>query len=144
MPCNHIQRRVVQLRDPKLTQEFTDQFVVAVEVFITRVRGMEIPRVGKPVGADGPEVRQLERGAEILTNIAASAASRQIDPEAQAARDDGDFLRLDMNSSEFRVERQRSKLRHDEHLAIRTVEKPPPHRLICGIQVNGAARLKLR
>ena len=80
-------------------------------------RRQEIARVGEPVGADRPQIGQAEQGAEVLADIAASLAVRQLDPEAHAARDHDDFLRLGLDQAELGREADPAALRHDRRFS---------------------------
>src|SRR6266404_7992939 len=101
--------------------------------------GQKITRVREPVGSNGAQVGQFERRAEIFADVAARAVIRRIDPEAQATRDDGYFLRFDANSPEFGIEGQSTMLRHYQQLAVGCVEKLKSHGLAGDIQVDPAA-----
>jgi hypothetical protein len=139
MPGDDIERLVIHSRAPKAAQELAYQLAFVVEIFVASMRCLEIPRVRESVRADGPEIRELERGAEVFTNVTARGARRQNDAKAQAARNDGDFLRFDVQPSELRIEVEAAKLRHDEQLAIGAVEKSPVHGSIGGIQMDRAS-----
>ena len=54
----------------------------------------------------------------VLADIAARGAVGQGDPEAHAARDDGDFAGRDGEAAEFGVQRQPAQLRNDQQLAV--------------------------
>src|SRR5580698_11199521 len=144
MPGHHVQWRMIHFGDPQAAAEFSDQLAARLEVLVAGDGREEIACVGKTVGADGTEIRQFEQRPEILANIAAYGAARQIDPKAQAARDDGDLLGLYAQAPEFRVQHERALLRHEEHLAVGAVKESPLHRAIGGVQVDGAPGVSLR
>src|ERR1700676_3998579 len=116
---------------------------MSIFIFVASARCLEIARIGKPVRADGAEFRKLERDAEILTDVTARDARGWVDAKPQAARDDGNFLRFDIQRAAFRVEVERPKLRHDEHLAIGAVEKSPAHGSIGGVHIDSASRMNV-
>src|SRR3984885_2346768 len=104
---------MIHLCDPQAAVEFSDQFAACFDVLVARDRREEIARIGKAVGADGPEIRQFERRPEILAAVAACGAARKIDPKPQAAWDDAGLLRLDTQAPKFRFQPQRAWLRHN-------------------------------
>src|ERR1700675_4301762 len=144
VPRDDIERRMIHPGYPEPAREFAYKLTIGVEIFVASARCLEIARIGKPVRADGPEFRKLERGAEILTDVTARDARGWVDAKPQTARDDGNFLRFDMQPSEFRVEVERAKLRHDEHFAIGAVEKSPAHGSIGGVHIDSASRMNVR
>ena len=77
---------------PQAAGEFADEFARLIEFFVARPRREKIARIGEAVGADGPEIRQFERSAEVLADIASRLAVRKFHPKAQSARNHGDFL----------------------------------------------------
>jgi hypothetical protein len=76
-----------------------------------------------------------EVGAEVLADVAARAAVRQLEPEAQAARDDDDLLRLGLDHAELGDEAMAAGLRHEQHLAVGVVEAAASHRPVGRVQV---------
>jgi hypothetical protein len=139
VPGDDVERRMIDRRRPQRTAEFGDQFEVPGEVLVPRDRRLEIARLGKSVGADRPEIRQAQRRAEILAHIAARGAVRQLDAKAQAARQDGDLQRFDVQDAEFRQQPQPPLLRHHQHFRIGVVEIAPAHRPVGDVPVDRAA-----
>src|SRR3546814_10162038 len=80
-------------RAPQVALELGDQLEVALGLLVRRIRGEEVSRIGKAVGADRPQVRQPQQAAEVLAHVAARGTVRQRDAEAHAARDQRDYLR---------------------------------------------------
>src|SRR5262245_16573275 len=121
---------MVYARGPELTEEFRDELEVALAVLVPRNGCAEIARVCETVGSDGSEVRQLERRAQVLGDITACLAVRQLNPKPQTTRDDCNFLRLDIDDAELGCEPQRTELGDDQQLAVGIVEKTIDHRVI--------------
>src|SRR6185295_19799766 len=109
---------------------------------------------GEAVRADRAEVGQAEAGAEVLADVAARLASRagdgtaariqQLDPEAHAARDDDDLLRLRVDRAELGDEALPPELRDDQQLAVGVVERALLHRAVRRVDVRGSAGLGVR
>lgn len=91
--------------------EFCDEFEVALAVFVPRVRGEEVARVGQAVRADHAQVGQAEERAEVLADVAACVAIRQFDAEAHAARDNDNLQRFDIDHAHLRQQTQAALLR---------------------------------
>src|SRR4029078_8920886 len=102
----------------------------------------DVTGIGESVGADRPQVRQLERRAEVLADIAARLGVEELDPEAQAARNHDDLLRRRRDAPELGVEAQPALLRNDKELAVGIVEKTVAHRTIRRVQVDAASVLR--
>ncbi|MNP72260.1 hypothetical protein D3C76_1687740 [compost metagenome] len=71
MPGDHVQRRMVELAAPQLTEELLHQGGRLREVFVMGDRGQEVPRIGQAVAADRPQVRQAQGCAMVLGDVAA-------------------------------------------------------------------------
>ena len=99
MPRDHVERRVIHARDPQPARRLGDQLATRIEVFVARTRGLEIPRIGEPVGPDGAKLGQPQWAAEFSEHNPAHGTFGKIDPEPQAARDHGDLLRFDAKPS---------------------------------------------
>ena len=93
VPRHHVERRVIDLRDPQLAEEFGDDAAVRSTIFERRHRREEVARIGQPVGADRAEFRQTERRAVVFADVAARRAVGQIDAELDAARNHADLAR---------------------------------------------------
>ena len=139
VPGDHVEWRVVHLRNPQPSEKFRDQLVPAVGIFVARSRYPEISRVGKAIGADRPKIGEFERRTEILADVAASGARLHVHSKAQAARNDRDFLRLEVDAAELRVEGQGAQLRHDQQFAVGAVKVTVAHLLIGRVEINAAA-----
>ncbi|MCY1390905.1 hypothetical protein D9M71_57290 [compost metagenome] len=102
-------------------------------------RGEEVPRVGQAVAADGAEVRQAQRGAVVLADIATGAGVQQLDTELHAARDHGDFQGLHIQQAQFGGDAQAALLGNDQQFAV-GIEEHPLHRGVGAVQVHADAR----
>ena len=104
-------------------------------------RRQEVARVGEAVRADRAEVGQAEVGAEVLADVAARLTVEQLDSKANAARDDDDLLRLDVDRAELGDEALAAVLRDDEQLAVGVVERALLHRAVRRVDVRRGAGL---
>ena len=107
-PGNHVERRMIDGRRPEPPHELCQQLARLVPILVMRDGRQEVAFAGQPVGTDRPQVRQAQRSAEVLTDIASCLAVRQIDSKAQAARNHCDLLRTQAYASQFGVENQRA------------------------------------
>ncbi len=112
---------------PQQALELGDQFELAFQVFVGRMRGFEVARVGQAIGADRPQVRQAHQAAEVLADIAACLAIGQLDAKAHPARDHRDLLRLDLDHAELGEQAQAAVLGHDQQFAVGVVEIAAVH-----------------
>jgi hypothetical protein len=64
------------------------------------------------------EIGQPQRCAEVLANVAAGLPVGQLDTEAQAAGNDRDLLRLDVQDAELGRQAKPPQLGNDQELAI--------------------------
>ena len=142
MPRDDVERRVIHWCNPQPAEKLSDQLVSALDILIACARHQEIARVREAVRADRSEVGQPERRTEILADVAASATRLHIHSKAQAARNDCDFLGLQIDAAELGAKSQCSELRHDQQFAVRTVEAAVAHRLIGRIEMNAATPMR--
>src|SRR5581483_7547510 len=70
MPGHHIQGRMINRGSPAVAHELGDQLEITVAFLVPGNGRLKITGIGKPVGADGTQVRKPERRAKILTNVA--------------------------------------------------------------------------
>src|ERR1700761_4047952 len=126
---------MIHSRRPQSAQEFCHQFAWLIRIFVSGDGCLKITWIRQSVGADGAEIRQLERRAEILAHITAGRGARiaRRHPKAQAARNHGDLLRFEMDAAKFGVDAKRLELRNDEQLTVGTVEKPARHWTVEGV-----------
>ena len=144
VPCHHIQRAVVDIRAPQMPLEFGDQAEVAFHIFIRRIRGQEITRIGQPVAANRAQIRQLEQCAEVLAHIACGLPIRQAHTEAHAAWQHRNFLRLHVQYAQLGFDMQAPGLRHQHQLAIGIAKPAAVHVGIRRIQVDAHAHCRFR
>ena len=133
---------MANLRCPEIAHELRDQLEASFPVLVPCERRLEVAGIGQSVGADRPQVGQPQQRAVILADVAARGRVEQLDAEADSARDDDDFLRLDVDASELGCTTQAPLLRDDEELAVGIVEKAIGHRRVCGVHVDAAAALR--
>ncbi|MNN40485.1 hypothetical protein D3C81_1545620 [compost metagenome] len=133
VPGDHVQRRVVDRGTPQAAIELGDQLEIAVDVFECGMRGLEIARIGQAVGADRAQVGQLQQCAEVLADVATARAVRQLDTEADAARNHRDLLRFDLDHAQLGQQAQAAQLRHDQQLAVGVVEVAANHVTVGGV-----------
>ena len=144
MPGDDVERGVIDARAKEASGELCDQLVRSLRVLVARLRREEIARIGESVGADRAEVGELERRPEVLANVAADRTGRSVDAKAQSARNHRDLLGFDADAAELRVDSQRPELRDDQPFPVRAVEEAFAHRLIRGVQVDAASRVRVR
>src|ERR1700755_496280 len=77
-----------------------------------RDRRQEIARIGQAIGPDRPAVWQRERIAVILADVGPRGAVDQLDAKNDAARNDADLARRDLNDTELGSETQAAVLCH--------------------------------
>ena len=144
VPRHHVERRVIDLRDPQLAEEFGDDPAIRIQIFVRRHRRQEIARVGQPVSANRAEFGKAERRAIALADIAARRAVRQIDAELDAARDHADLPGRDLEHAELGGEARAPLLRHEQQFAIGVVEIARLHRRVGGVNMHRHAGLRGR
>ncbi len=107
---------------------FDDQRVRRIDILVGRHRRKEVARVGEAIGADRPAVRQRERAAVILADIAARqpamGSARKITPRGMMQISPGS-ISITPNSV---TKRSPPLLRHDQHLAVGVEEVLVLHR----------------
>ena len=106
-----------------------------------RDRGLEVARIGHAIGTDRAPTGQLEFLAIVFADKAARRPLQQLDPIDKAARDDGDFLGLDIQNAQLGGETQPPLLRDDQQLAVGGKEIGVLHRL--GDQIDMAGHSDL-
>ena len=105
--------RLVKLAAP-LDGDHARRFVI----LIPGDRSLEIAPVRHAVGPDRAASRQFEFLAVIFADETARRSLDQFDPVEQAARNDGDFLRFEIDDAELGAEPQPPFLGHDEKLGV--------------------------
>ncbi|MNS89852.1 hypothetical protein D3C72_1238770 [compost metagenome] len=135
MPADHVQRAVAKGRGPQQAAVFLHALGRAIHVLEPGDGGLEVARIGQTVGADGTEVRQAERAAVILADI---AAHRTVDfhAEAHAARDDHDMAGRRLDHAHLGDKAVAPRLRHDQKLAVGGIEDAVGHRAVGDIEMD--------
>ena len=103
---------------------FDEELVLGLDILVGRRRVEEVPRVREAVGADRSALRQRERRAVVLADVAPRRAFNQLDPEPHPFRDDRDFTRRRHDDAEFGRQLDAVQLWNDEQLAIAAHERP--------------------
>ena len=129
------------MRGPQLAEELGDHFEVAFAILVGGDRVEEVAGVREAVGADGAEVGQAEGLAVVFADVAAGLVVEQLDAELDAAGNDGEFARGDLEDAAFGAKEQRALLRQDQHLAVGVVEEAVVHGGVGGVEVNADAVL---
>ncbi len=78
-------------RGPQVAEELVDELEAPFAVLVCGDRVHEVARIGEAVRADRAQVGEAQVRAEVLADVAARLAIRQLDAEAHAARDDERF-----------------------------------------------------
>ncbi|MNZ88865.1 hypothetical protein D3C78_1077670 [compost metagenome] len=138
VPGHDVERRMVQLAPPQFTEEFLYQGGRLPEIFVVRDRGQEVPRVGQAVAANRPQVRQTQRRAMVLGQVATCLRVEQFDTEFQATRQYRYFQRLQFQHAQLGDNTQTAQLRHQQPFAI-GIEEHPLHGAIGAVMVNADA-----
>ena len=139
VPGDDVQRRMTDVGAPQMPLEFRHQFEIAFAILESRDRREEVARVRQAIAADRPKVGQLQHRAEVLADVAARFAVRQGNRKTDAARDQGDFLRLHLQHAHLGGDAQAALLRHDQQFAVGIVEITPIHVAIGRVQVHADA-----
>ncbi len=127
-----------------MAAEFRQQLEMTRAILVPRHGSQKITRIRQPVRADRAEVRKTQWRAEILAHITSCPAVQQLHTEAQAARHDGDLLRLDLEHAELRGEAQAPELRHDQQLPVGVIDKALLHRAVGDVPVNSTPPVLIR
>ena len=127
VPGDHVERRMAELGHMELAAPFDDQPARRLLVLEPGDRRLEVARIGQAVGADRPAIGQRELGAVVLADIAARRSVDQLDLEHQAARQDADLARLDLDHAHLGDEAHAAHLRHDQQLAVGVEEMIVDH-----------------
>ena len=117
-----------RLRPVEIAAPFHDQRVRRLHIFVPGDGAEEIARIGEAVRTNGSAVGQCEAAAIVLAHISARRAIARLDAENDAARNDADLARLDLDHAEFGAESQPVLLRDDQQLAVRVAEMLADHR----------------
>ena len=128
VPGDHIERAVPDRGAVELAAPLHGDRRRHLAVLERRHRGLEVAAVGHAVGADRATPRQLELLAVVLAHEAACRAFQDLDPVDQAARDQRDLLRGQVDDAELGAEPQLAFLRHHQQLAVGRVEVLVDHR----------------
>src|SRR6185437_3713778 len=113
VPGDHIERRMIEPRRPQLAAEFGDELDVSGAILVPGDWSLKVAWIGEPVRADGAEVGQAHRRAEAFADVASRLTVRELDPEAQTARNQQHLLRHDLQDPELGRDAQPPELRHD-------------------------------
>jgi len=119
VPGNDVERRVLLGRREESAVELCEDSPVVGGVFVEASNGsLEVARVGKTVGADRAEFRELEMSLVQLKDVAADGAFWQGDAIADAARDNGDLIWSDEEVAELGLDVEDTVLQDDEEVPI--------------------------
>src|SRR4051812_23709163 len=140
-PRDDIERRMLDVGLPHPALEFLDELEGACAVLVGGGGRKEVQRVGQGIGAQGPELREPERGAVVFAYVTARAASRKRNVELDAARDEADFSWLKLDPSEFRMQKQSAQLRHDKQFAVGVEKETIDHVDVGRVAVDSHPRL---
>jgi hypothetical protein len=141
VPGDDVERRVRDLGDVELAAPLDGDARGGVAVLERRDGGLEVARVGEAVGADRAAVGQVELLAVVLADEAAARAFEDFHAVEEAAGEERDLLRLDVDDAEFGAEAQAAFLRDDEKFAVGRVEVFVLHRVGDEVDVGGHADL---
>ena len=101
---------------------FTNSRDSLVTLLVSRDRGQEVASICEAVRSDGTALRQRERAAIVLAQVAARRLARQFDAQLHAARHDHDLTGRRVDDAELGPEAQRTLLENDQHFPVAVVE----------------------
>src|ERR1700704_6881923 len=105
VPSDHVERRVIQLRDVEFPAPFhSDAARDAVTVLIGSDRRQEVAPVRETIRADRPALGTGELCAVILADITASRSVEDKHLELDATRNNRDLSRADVDDTHFSEE----------------------------------------
>ena len=90
------------------------------------------------------ELGQVEMLAVVFADIAARRVVGEVDREAQAAGDQRDLARRDVERAELRAQDQAARLRDQQQLAVGAIEIAAGHRAVGPVDVYADARQACR
>jgi len=105
---------------------------------------LKVPRGCEAVGSDRAQVRQLIVAVEDLADVATARPAGKADRKEDAALDNADVVRGDLQVAELGLDVEGAELRDDEEVAIRVVEGPVLHVAVGGVDVDGNTIPRLR
>ena len=129
VPGDDVERREAGLGPEQFAAPFDKERVRSIDILVGRTRRQEVARIGEAVGADRPAVRQREATAVILADVGAHRSVDEFDAEDDAARNDADLARLDVDDAELGAEADLALLRDDEEFTVGVIEVLAHHRL---------------
>src|SRR3546814_16491713 len=100
---------------PQVSLELADDLEVALVLLVGRDWIQEVARRREAVAADRAEVGQAQLRAEVLADIDARLDIGQFAAETDAARDQCDLPRLELDHDKFRAQATATPLRTDKH-----------------------------
>ena len=144
VPGHHVERRAAPLGGPQPAHELVDHLALRVLVLERRHRREEVARLREALRADQPQLRQAERRAVVLAQIAARLLLEQLHLELDAARNDADLARCDAELSQLGEDQDLAELRDEHQLAVGVDEVASAHRAVGAVDVDRHAGLRRR
>ena len=95
--------------------------------------------LARPLAPMAPELGQAKGQAVVFADVSASLFLCEDNAKFDAARDDADLARRDIENAEFRVKAKSAELGNDQQFAIGGVEETILHRGVGGVDVDGDA-----
>ena len=123
VPGYDVKRRMVDLAKIKFSAPFDRHRTRCFVVLESGDRRFEIAPIGETIGADRAAVRQSEGRAIILAQKATRGAINERDLEFDAARQNADFARSNVDTAEFGEKCERALLRNNQKFAVGVVKK---------------------
>ena len=143
MPRHHVQRAVTDAGFVELAAPFDGDLGRHLAVLIRRHRGLEVARIGHAVGTNRATARKLELLAIVFADKAARRTFQHLDPVNQPARQDGNFLRGQVDHAQLGAKPQAAFLRDHQKFAVGGIEILIHHRLGDKIDMRGHADLRV-
>src|SRR6185503_19212748 len=104
MPCDDIERRVIDERRPQASEEFCRDVKLSVPILEGCDRCFEIARIGQAIGSYRAKFGKAKRKAIVLADVSACLILNEHDAELDPSRDDADFAGSNRKNAEFSVE----------------------------------------
>ncbi|OSS43384.1 hypothetical protein B5807_12002 [Epicoccum nigrum] len=138
VPRHHVEGRVLLPRREEAAPELVHhvpRLALAGCDLVARHGVEEVARVGQPVGAQRPQLGELEPAAPDLEDVAAAGALN-VHLEPLPTLDHAELPGLHVQPAELGLHVQRALLGHDAEVAVRVCERAPRHARVARVHVR--------
>src|ERR1035438_4752371 len=144
VPCNHVQRRVIDGCSPESSLKLGHDAKVALAIFKRGDGCQKIARVRQSICPNRPQVRQAKERTIVLADVTSRFLVEQLNTEADSALNHGDLAGTGLENPHLCTQQQTPGLGYDQHLTIGVVEKAIRHRGVRDVDVNPDAGMSMR